>query len=120
MTSKEKKDIVERLNDRFPVCPFDRRSPDYWKDFTGKPCPVCGGTEEGPDMCHGADTRILQEAADTIERLREALTFYKDQWFQNAEGDDSTPGLLRTWREPTDALWDDAGAKARQALEPRP
>jgi hypothetical protein len=67
-------DIVERLrsNETLPVCPYDRRSPDYWTAPNDKPCVICGqeNTSEGPDLCRGADTRIMKEAADEIERLR--------------------------------------------------
>ncbi len=94
MTSQEERDIVSRLRAR--------------------------SAEQRRNNSYLIDAAMDEEAAGTIERLREALTFYRDQWFQNAEGDGSTPGLLRTWQEPTGALWDDAGAKARQALDPRP
>jgi hypothetical protein len=68
------RDIVERLrsNEQLPVCPFDRLSPHYWTMPDDKPCPICGqeNTSEGPDKCRGADTRVMKEAADEIERLR--------------------------------------------------
>lgn len=70
--------LVERLrvNATFPVCPFDRRSPDYGKDFTGKPCPVCGETEEpGSNKCTGADTRIMIHAADRLSSVLEAAGY---------------------------------------------
>lgn len=40
-----------------------------------EPCPFCGqeNTLDGPDKCRGADTRIMGEAADEIERLTAAL-----------------------------------------------
>lgn len=68
-------DIVARLrNDQLPFCPFDSRSPLYWTaGENGAPCPVCHGTEDGPDLCRGADTRILAEAADIIEAQSKAL-----------------------------------------------
>lgn len=63
--------LCERLRAQqaFPVCPYDRRSPDYWTAPNDKPCVVCGGEPEGPDKCTGADTRIMLEAAALIERL---------------------------------------------------
>ncbi|MEY9506945.1 hypothetical protein ABIE87_006503 [Bradyrhizobium diazoefficiens] len=65
--------IIERLrsNEPLPVCPFDRLSPHYWTMPDDKPCPICGqeNTSEGPDKCRGADTRVMKEAADAIERL---------------------------------------------------
>jgi hypothetical protein len=71
-------DLVARLrsNEPLPVCPFDRLSPHYWTMPDDKPCPICGqeNTLEGPDKCRGADTRVMREAADEIEKLRAALT----------------------------------------------
>ncbi|ASS55881.1 hypothetical protein [Rhizobium leguminosarum] len=65
-------DIVERLrsNEPLPICPYDRRSPEYWTTPDDEPCKFCGGLPDGPDKCTGADTRIMSEAADEIERLR--------------------------------------------------
>jgi hypothetical protein len=67
-------DIVERLrsSEPLPACPFDRLSPHYLTMPDDKPCPFCGqeNTTEGPDKCRGADTRIMGEAANEIERLR--------------------------------------------------
>lgn len=69
-------DIVERLrsSEPLPVCPYDKLSPHYLTAPDDKPCPFCGqeNTSEGPDKCRGADTRIMGEAANEIERLREA------------------------------------------------
>ncbi len=69
-------DIVERLrsNQPLPICPFDRKSPDYYTTPNDKPCKFCGGEPEGPDRCTGADTRIMGEAADIIDRLRQLLS----------------------------------------------
>lgn len=64
-------EVVGRLRSTapLPVCPFDRRSPDYWTaGENNAPCTVCGGTEE-VDKCRRADTRIMEQAADLIERL---------------------------------------------------
>lgn len=67
-------DIVERLrsSEPLPACPFDRISPHYLTMPDDKPCPFCGqeNTLDGPDKCRGADTRIMGEAANEIERLR--------------------------------------------------
>lgn len=64
-------DIIERLrsNAPLPICPFDKRSPEYWTTPNDKPCKFCGGEPEGPDKCTGADMRILLEAADRISAL---------------------------------------------------
>lgn len=76
-------DIVERLrsSEPLPACPYDRLSPHYWTAPDDQPCAVCGGLNDpdAPDLCRGADTRIMGEAADLIEQLREmaALSF---QW----------------------------------------
>lgn len=67
--------LVARLrsNGALPICPFDKRSPEYWTTPNDKPCKFCGGLPEGPDKCTGADMRIMAEAADRIERLEKAL-----------------------------------------------
>ena len=39
--------FLPQLVGTLPVCPFDRRSPDYWTTANDKPCHVCGGTEGG-------------------------------------------------------------------------
>ena len=66
----------------------------------------------------------LAQALTTLQgerdRLREALEFYRDEWRANADGDIGEAHLTRTWMEPTDALFDDAGHKARTALHPEP
>lgn len=69
-------DIVERLRSSqpLPICPFDKKSPDYYTTPNDKPCKFCGGEPEGPDRCTGADTRIMGEAADIIDRLRQLLS----------------------------------------------
>lgn len=67
--------LIERLRStaQLPVCPFDRRSPDYYTaGENNAPCTVCGGTEE-VDKCRGADTRIMEEAAARIETLEAAI-----------------------------------------------
>ncbi len=71
----DSKDIVERLRSNQPlvICPYDQKSPEYWTSPDDKPCKFCGGLPDGPDKCTGADTRIIGEAADEIERLRRAL-----------------------------------------------
>lgn len=67
-------DIVERLRStaQLPVCPYDRRSPDYWTTPDDQPCVICGTLNEvnAPNLCKGADTRIMEQAAAEIERLR--------------------------------------------------
>ena len=67
--------LIERLrsNGALPICPFEKRSPEYWTTPNDKPCKFCGGLPEGPDKCTGADMRIMGEAADRIEKLEKAL-----------------------------------------------
>lgn len=67
--------LVERLrsNGALPICPFEKRSPEYWTTPNDKPCKFCGGLPEGPDKCTGADMRIMGEAADRIEQLEREL-----------------------------------------------
>lgn len=62
-------DIVERLrsSEPLPICPYDRKSPEYWTAPNDAPCKFCGGLPEGPDKCTGADTRLFAEAATAIE-----------------------------------------------------
>lgn len=81
-------DLVKRLRDNEPlvICPYDRKSPEYWTTPNDAPCKFCGGLPEGPDKCTGADTRIFAEAADRIEALeaenkalREALECLVDE-----------------------------------------
>lgn len=69
-------DIVEELryNSALPICPFDKRSPEYWTTPNDKPCKFCGSEPEGPDKCTGADMRIMIKAAVEIERLRLSLS----------------------------------------------
>jgi len=75
-------DIVARLrsSEPLPICPFDRLSPQYLRMAADKPCPFCGqeNTLDGPDKCRGADSRIMGEAANEIERLRAALKPFSD------------------------------------------
>ena len=71
-------DLIERLRSPLPVCPYDRRSPDYWTAPDDKPCVVCGGLNDtnAPNLCRGADTRVMDEAADALakaQRLADAL-----------------------------------------------
>lgn len=65
------KALAARLRSPLPVCPYDRRSPDYYTAPDDKPCVVCGqeNTAEGPDLCRGADTRCMAEAATELEAL---------------------------------------------------
>ncbi len=69
--------IIERLrsNEILPVCPYDRRSPDYWTTDDDAPCVICGTLNDSstPDLCRGADTRVMAEAADAIAELIDAL-----------------------------------------------
>jgi Lar family restriction alleviation protein len=51
-----------------------------------------------------------------VERLREALTFYAEQWRQNMIGDGEEAHLTHWFTEPTEELARDAGDKARAAL----
>lgn len=80
MTGMEKaveSDLVERLrsSEPLPACPYDKLSPHYRTASDDKPCAVCGGLNDpdAPDLCRGADTRIMGEAADEIESLRAQL-----------------------------------------------
>lgn len=58
----------------------------------------------------------LAAQAVRIAELEGALCFYRDEWMINGDGDPTTPGLSRTWEEPTTALLEDEGRIARSAL----
>lgn len=68
-------DIVNRLRSNQPlvICPYDRKSPEYWTTPNDTPCKFCGGLPDGPDKCTGADTRIMGVAADEITALRKRV-----------------------------------------------
>jgi hypothetical protein len=82
MSAAADQDIVTRLrsSEPLPACPYDRLSPHYRTAPNDNPCMVCGGLNdaEAPDLCRGADTRIMGEAADEIERLRSVLKLIAD------------------------------------------
>lgn len=61
----------------------------------------------------GANAQLRAEN----DRLRAALQFYADEWVTNSDGDPSTPGLSRSWLEPSDHLIQDEGRKAVEAIE---
>lgn len=54
--------------------------------------------------------------ATIVDALVKVLQFYASEWQPNGEGDPETPGLSRSWVEPTDELQNDGGRKAREAL----
>jgi hypothetical protein len=64
------------------------------------------------------EEQARQQAA-RIEELEGALEFYRDEWCMNGDGDTETPGLSRTWMEPTEALHNDEGRKAAAILQPK-
>ena len=82
-----------RSNSTLTVCPFDKRSPDYYTTPNDKPCSMCGGEPEGPDKCTGADLRVMHEAAGLIGELCEALENAIPSTF---EFDESTCGYYDT------------------------
>lgn len=122
-------DIVERLrsSELLPACPYDQLSPHYRTAPDDKPCYVCGGLNDpdAPDLCRGADTRIMGEAAAEIERLREALAPFaafaeKAEAFVIARAKDggspimpSTDFRLADFKRAAAALTSDEGANAR-------
>ena len=61
--------LIERLrsNAPLPLCPFDSRSPLYWTTPDDATCHFCGQLPDGPDRCRGADTRVMDQAADALE-----------------------------------------------------
>jgi hypothetical protein len=66
--------LVERLRARLPICPFAEKAPKHDLEPTDL-CPVCldYGDERSKNLCHGADTRIMDEAADRIKALEAGL-----------------------------------------------
>lgn len=118
-------DLIERLrsNAALPICPFEKRSPEYYTTPNDKPCKFCGGEPEGPDKCTGADMRVMLEASDRIaaleaenERLRKALEFYADRGFDGYDVDLHSYGLGMEKGE----IIKDGGDIARSALEAAP
>ncbi|MBX5089398.1 hypothetical protein [Rhizobium lentis] len=107
-------DIVDRLRSNQPlaICPYDRKSPEYWTAPNDKPCKFCGGLPDGPDKCTGADTRIMGEAADEIERLEEEL-----QHFYALAVDDPGKNPPTFWKDEAATLRDRC-EKLEKALEP--
>lgn len=88
-TSAEIEELAGRMGQPLPVCPYDRRSPDYLTAPDDKPCIVCGSENEAgaPDLCRGADTRIYDRAAALLRSLAA----------KNAE--------LEAWAKDSDAKW---------------
>ena len=70
----DRSSLTDRLRSKalLPLCPYDQRSPDYWSTPDDDPCKICGQINDlnAPDVCRGADTRVMDEAADEIEALR--------------------------------------------------
>jgi hypothetical protein len=66
-------DIIDRLRSNQPlvICPYNSKSPDYLTTPDDEQCKFCGQLPDGPNKCTGADTRIMGEAADEIQRLRQ-------------------------------------------------
>lgn len=72
-------------------------------------------------MTHDHEAEARAEAAErardaTQAELVEALRFYAREWQSNWQGDPNVPGGTQDWREPTDALWEDEGNRARVLL----
>ena len=93
-------ELVTRLrsNSALPICPYDRKSPEYWTMPDDKPCPFCGqeNTLEGPDKCTGADTRLFAQAADLIDSLtaREAELREAAQGLLDSLAADDDEGMM--------------------------
>lgn len=117
-------DLVERLltNEPLPVCPYDRRSPDYWTTNDTDPCKICGqlNTADGPDLCRGADTRAMKEAAARIQsdaaiiaELIKALEPFADA-ADNMDGDE--PDALFIYDSPESTLINYGHLRAARSL----
>lgn len=79
--------LIERLeaNEPLPICPYDRRSPEYWTTNDTDPCKFCGTkNEEGaPDLCRGADTHLFAEAAAALRDQQSKMQMMQarlDRW----------------------------------------
>lgn len=79
-------DLVERLrsNSTLVICPFNKKSPEYFTTPNDQPCKFCGGLPEGPDKCTGADMRVMLEAADRIEALEAELAKAREAALEEA------------------------------------
>lgn len=70
-------ELIEQLeaNEALPLCPYDKRSPDYWTTPDDDPCKICGQINDlnAPNLCRGADTRLFKLAASRLASIRDAL-----------------------------------------------
>lgn len=97
MTEVEKMIAELRSNSTLAVCPFDKRSPDYWTaGEDGKPCTMCGAAEaiEDCNKCTGADLRLMVRAADALTALSAQLAAVTKEALTNHEM--YTTAFLRT------------------------
>lgn len=81
-----------------------------------------GGTDDEHSDRHGDVQNVVEAALTTspAAAMREALEFYANEWLLNSTGIHEEPGLSQSWMEPTEALLDDAGQRARTALTALP
>lgn len=94
-TAEEVRALVERLrsNEPLAICPYDRKSPEYWTTDDVTPCKFCGQLNDpaAPDKCRGADTRVMGEAASTLLGL-----------LARAEGAEKERDEANAWRRQFD------------------
>lgn len=84
------------------------------------PAPVCCYCDHDLSCDHCGMEQPYTDISSLKARnqvLEEALRFYRDEWRMNGDGDSETPGLSRSWMEPTKALFNDEGRNASAALK---
>ena len=81
--------------------------------------------ETGGHEGDGSDERLAMIraalSASDVTKLRDALTFYAEQWEQDIDAEQTAHGWVGSIGQvcPTEALCEDAGRIARQALNPQ-
>lgn len=88
----ETRALIDKLRAPLPPCPFSKYAPPHELE-EHDPCPVCGGlgTPDAENLCRGADTRIMDEAADALERIYpagfEACREMMERWADGFEAE---------------------------------
>lgn len=101
-------DAVKPVSDNLAICQLVENRPSN-----------CSFIAALPDLLTlaNAQAAVIESNDADIAELVACLRFYAMEWQGNADGDPSTQGLSRSWEEPTDKLFYDAGHNARALLE---
>ena len=105
------------------ACPFCGGEAALERGWARVRCGECGALSAArgniPEIERAWNTRAERDAE--VERLREALTFYRDAWEQDCDAQQIGPGAWEGGMgdpEPSQALLADKGDRARAALTP--